>query len=108
MRTLQWHIQLHSHALAASALHTPLNCHPTPTPVSLSARLSSTALALPATCSTAEDDESCLAVSPCQPLLLAPLLLATRGLGNPATLITRRTTQPRAPLQRLSTAVSST
>jgi hypothetical protein len=38
---------VHSHALAASALHTPLNCHPTPTPISLSASLSSIALALP-------------------------------------------------------------
>jgi hypothetical protein len=42
---------IHSHALAASALHTPLNCHPTPTPGSLSAGLSSTALALPSTTS---------------------------------------------------------
>jgi hypothetical protein len=37
---------LHPHALAASALHTPLNCHPTLTPVSLSTGFSSTALAL--------------------------------------------------------------
>jgi hypothetical protein len=43
--------QVHSHALAASALHTPLNCHPTPTPVSLNASLSSIALALPSTTS---------------------------------------------------------
>jgi hypothetical protein len=39
-------VTVHSHALAASALHTPLNCHPTLTPVSLSAGFSSIALAL--------------------------------------------------------------
>lgn len=38
--------RIHSHALAVSALHTSLNCHPTRTPVSLSARFSLTALAL--------------------------------------------------------------
>jgi hypothetical protein len=37
---------VYSHALAASALHTPLDCHPTLNPVSLSRDFSSIALAL--------------------------------------------------------------
>jgi hypothetical protein len=36
---------VHSYALAVSALHTPLDCHPTLTPVSLSAGFSLIALA---------------------------------------------------------------
>lgn len=40
------HSTVHSYALAASALHAPLNCHPTLTPVSLSTGFSSIALAL--------------------------------------------------------------
>ena len=37
---------IHSHALAASALRTPLSCHPTLTPVSLVISLTLTVLAL--------------------------------------------------------------
>ena len=37
---------IYSHALAVSALHTPLDCHPTLTPVSLSADFSLITLAL--------------------------------------------------------------